>query len=153
MSPLDRVMDAQAANQAERLAIYNPDTPEIDSLVELVLAAPLDPAWKQRLLVSVQRVTDWNDSESRCELDALRVLDAQAPRSLRDTIGVRGAAHRLRPVLGRGDLVREAAVVRELLDNPQCGPRVLRQRSLRGQLGCKQYARLLELLELEGAPA
>lgn len=152
MTPLNLVLDAQACNQAEALALFNPDTPELDSLVELVLAAPLDPEWKKRLLVSVQRVTDWNESEARCELQALGHLDAQAPQSMRDTIGVRGAAGRLRPVLGR-DVVSESRVIRELLADPRCGEKVLRSRSLRGQLGRKQYDHLIELLDLEGVTA
>lgn len=146
MSSLNLVMDAQACNQAEHLAIFNPDTPELDSLVELVLAAPLSPEWKRRLMASVQRVDDWNRSESRCELQALEVLDGQAPQSLRDTIGVRGAARELRPVLGRG-VDREGPVLRRLLADPRCGEKVLRSKSLRGQLGCKQYDRLLVLLD------
>lgn len=152
MTALNLVLDAQACNQAEALALFNPDTPELDSLVELVLAAPLPPEWKKRLLASVQRVTDWNESEARCELRAIGHLDQEAPASMRDTIGVRGAAQRLRPVLGR-DPVSESRVLRELLADPRCGENVLRSRSLRGQLGCKQYARLTELLDLAGVTA
>lgn len=146
MRALEQVMNAQACNQAEALALHNPDTPELDSLVELVLASDASPDWKRRILATVQRVQDWNNSEASCELEAAGVLEQQTPASLRDTIGVRGAAHALRPVLGR-DTVTEGRVLRDLIDNPRCGVRVLRSKSLRGQLGRKQHDRLVELLD------
>lgn len=149
MSALHLIMDAQACNQAEALALFNPDTPELDSMVELVLASDASAEWKRRILATVERVQDWNSSEATCERGAAGALDAQAPGSLRDTIGVRGAAQRLRPVLG-GDIVTECRVLRELLADPRCGERVLRSRSLRGQLGRVQYERLVLLLD---APA
>lgn len=154
MSPFDLVMDAQAANQMQARAYHNPDTPELDSLVELVLAAPLPLEWKKRLLASAQQINDWNESEARCQLQAIRALDAQAPQSLRDTIGVRGAAQRLRPAFAaerKGDQFAVERMVRRLVADPHCGPRVLRSRSMSGQLGCDQYARLLALLDREEA--
>lgn len=146
MSALEHTMNARACNQAEALAIYNPDTPELDSLVELVLAAPLDRQWQERILRAVQRVQDWNTSEAACELRAIGLLDSTEPKSLRDTVGVRGAAAALRPVLGKGDYVAECRVLNDLLADPRCGLRVLRSKSLRGQLGRQQYHRLTQLL-------
>lgn len=153
MSALEHAMNAHACNQAQALALHNPDTPEIDSLVELVLASPLEPVWKRRLLLAAQRVQDWNDTEGAMERKAIGLLDEQSPRGLRAGYGVKDAAARLRPVLARGNRHAARLVVRSLLRNPECGERVLCMRSLRGQLGADQYAELVCILREFGIEA
>lgn len=149
MSALTDVMNAQACNDAQELALFNP-TPEVDSLGE-ALAHMFDryevtPADRKVVVGHFHRVRDWNQSERAAERRAAGALDAAGPRNLRDTIGVRGAAAALRPVLGR-DFQKECSTLRRLIADPRCGMQILRAKSLSGQLGRLQYARLLELLD------
>ncbi len=149
MSALEAVLNAQACNDAQARALYDP-SPEVDSLKErlAVLFAKyrVCPEDRAAIVRDIQRVEDWNQSERTAERSAAGMLDAAGPRTLRDTIGVRGAAAALRPVLGR-DFQRECSTIRRLIADPRCGADLLRSKSLSSQLGCRQYARLLELLD------
>lgn len=148
-------MNATACNDAQARALFDP-SPEVDSLKErlAVLFARYNVSAEDRrgIIRDVQRVEDWNQSERTAEKRAAGILDAQGPRNLRDTIGVKGAAAQLRPVLGR-DFQRECSTIRRLLADPRCGASVLRSRSMVGQLGRLQHARLVELLDAIGVDA
>lgn len=150
MSALEAVMNAQACNDAQARALFDP-SPEVDSLKErlavLFVKYKVTAEDRAGIVRDVDRVQDWNQSERTAENRAAGALDAAGPRNLRDTIGVRGAAAALRPVLGR-DFQQECSTLRRLIADPRCGAELLRSRSLSTQLGRRQHARLLELLDV-----
>lgn len=145
MRALDHLLEAQAANDIEAQRLFNA-SPEPDSLLEYIEALPMPDRTRRVLRGCASSIVILNDRERDAERAATRLLDAQAPRSLRDTIGVKGAARLLRPVLG-GDFQMECSTIRRLLADPRCGVKVLRSRSMVGQLGRLQHARLVELLD------
>jgi hypothetical protein len=142
MSALDHLLDAQALNDTEARRLFNPSE-EPDSLLEYIESLPM-PAHTRRVLRGcASSIVQLNDRERECERAATADL-----AHVRDTLGVKGAARMLRPVLGCGDYVREVTTVRDLLAEPRCGVRVLTARSMRSELGKAKTARLNELVAL-----
>lgn len=143
MSALDHVLDAQASNDLQALRLFNASE-EVDSLLEYIELSDCSEQWKRTLRGCALHVLQLNDQERDFERRASALLDAMVPASRAGRMTVPQVARRLRVPLRSS---REAAriAVTALWHDPSCGEEVLRARSLRGQLGCRQLA-LLEVL-------
>lgn len=140
MSAADHVLDAQAVNDTEAIRLFNA-TPEPDSLLEYIESLPMPEHTRRVLRGCASTIVQLNDRERECERAAMAAL-----AQVRDTLGVKGAARLLRPVLCGTDYVREVSTVRDLLADPRCGSRVLLARSMRSELGKAKTERLALLV-------
>lgn len=148
---LEQVMHARAAGHAQHRVLYNP-TPEVDSLVEEIIALPIDTAVRRRLLDFVRQVAHLNHAEAEHERAAAGTLDelltigrravTTAPRGT--TMSVKTIAGLLRPALRTGGDPADI-IVRGLLTRV---PRsTLLGKGMRGELGKQPHATLTLLVE------
>lgn len=100
---LDKALDARCHNIDQDNLLFNP-SPEVDSLGELLAAAPMPPEMKAAAFNFIRMLAKSNQAEGGCEndiagaADELILLARRAP-SPGEALTVLGLARALRPLL------------------------------------------------------
>lgn len=136
---LDHVLDARALNHAESRALINLDTPEVDSLLELINTLQMPRSTRHQLLRHLTQVVALNEHEGTSEQAAAGTLEPTCRR--KDRPHIKWIASELRDLLAADwatdgtSYVRAAIKVRELLANPHLPAGTLTGRTLAHELG------------------
>ena len=160
---IDTAADAIAANRQQARRLYDPATPEVDSLAERILdlrrthgvSAPVISG----LLRDVRDLIALNDTELGHERTITGTLDAldraeraaSRPARVRSELSIRALVRRLRgdldtlaAAMGGTEYALAATRVREVCE--QAPPEKLLSRTLRHELGGRRHDLLVEVV-------
>lgn len=152
---LGHLVDAQAVNDLEGLALHNPHTPETDSLSEWIVGLPLPEHVRAQGLRFLAAALHLNTRERHHEHSATGLIDEHA--ELGREIHARGMtckqiARRLAPHL-RATTPHVQAVSAVRRELATAGPKRLASRGVAGELSPLQGERLRTILaQLSAAP-
>lgn len=136
----EQTMHAIALNEQQALRLWNPGTPEPDSLLEYVEVFPLQSRERRALRGWGLDLFRLNGLEGDACRDAVAVFSERCRRRYR--YGVKNVVEELRPLLRERDgvgFVRLVCAVRRLLAHEQVGRDVLLSGAVAHELGAGPF--------------